>query len=142
MSHESSPRFGATPPKKVLVVDDNTDVAESLREILESAGHTVTVATDAVTALQVAPAFAPEAAILDIELPVMNGYELAHHLRGLPHLAGCVLIAVTGYGQAHHLRHSHEAGFQHHLVKPIDGDRLLAILGALGAPPDEPAARA
>lgn len=115
--------------RRLLVVDDNADVAESLRDVLKTAGHTVEVATDAVTALDLASEFAPEMAILDIELPVMDGYELGLRLRALPRSSECLLIALTGYGQAHDQRRSRESGFQHHLVKPVDIDRLLRIVG-------------
>ena len=71
----------------------------------------------------------PDVAIVDIELPVMNGYELALHLRALPKMGNCLLIAVTGYGQAHDARQSRESGFRYHLVKPVDMDRLLTVLG-------------
>jgi CheY-like chemotaxis protein len=114
--------------KRVLVVDDNVDVAEGLRGILEHAGHAATIATGPVEALEVAGALRPEVVISDIELPVMDGYELALRLRSLPELAGCRFIALTGYSQAHDPRQSRESGFQHHLVKPVDVDRLLKIV--------------
>jgi CheY-like chemotaxis protein len=129
MSDESPPTNPAAPKaKKILVVDDNADVAEGLREILESAGHTAVVATGAVQALALGSAVAPDVVISDIELPVMDGYELAQHLRARPELSNTLFIALTGYGQAHDPRHSRESGFQYHLVKPVDVDRLLKIV--------------
>jgi CheY-like chemotaxis protein len=125
-SHPTSP--GASKAKKILVVDDNADVAEGLREILESAGHTAVVATGSVQALALGSAVAPDVVISDIELPVMDGYELALHLRARPELSNTLFIALTGYGQAHDPRHSRESGFQYHLVKPVDIDRLLKIV--------------
>lgn len=113
--------------KRVLVVDDNVDVAEGLRGILEHAGHAATIATGPVEALEVAGALRPEVVISDIELPVMDGYELALRLRLMPELAGCHFIALTGYS-THDVRQSRESGFQHHLVKPVDVDRLLKIV--------------
>ena len=115
--------------KRILIVDDNADLALSLREVLEAAGHAVCVATDSVKALELATANVPDVAIVDIELPVMTGYELALHLRALPQMDGCLLVAMTGYGQEHDERQSRDVGFQHHLVKPVDVDRLLAIVG-------------
>jgi CheY-like chemotaxis protein len=129
MSDESQPHRPAAPrAKKILVVDDNADVAEGLREILESAGHTAVVATGAVQALALGSAVTPDVVISDIELPVMDGYELALHLRARPELSNTLFIALTGYGQAHDPRHSRESGFQYHLVKPVDVDRLLKIV--------------
>ncbi len=128
MSEQSPQRAGKTRPKRVLVVDDNVDVAESLQDVLEAAGHTATIATDAAKALELASAMKPDIAILDIELPVMDGYELALHIRALPQLADCRLIAMTGYGQAHDQGRSMDSGFQHHLVKPVDVDGLLSIV--------------
>jgi CheY-like chemotaxis protein len=135
MSDESQPTNPAAPKaKKILVVDDNADVAEGLREILESAGHTAVVATGAVQALALGSAVAPDVVISDIELPVMDGYELALHLRARPELSNTLFIALTGYGQAHDPRHSRESGFQYHLVKPVDIDRLLKIVADGTAP--------
>jgi CheY-like chemotaxis protein len=129
MPDQSQRRPGTTKPKRILVVDDNVDVAESLQEVLEAAGHTATIATDAVKALELASTMRPDVAILDIELPIINGYELALHLRALPQLADCRLIALTGYGQAHGQGRSLDSGFQHHLVKPVDVEGLLTIIG-------------
>ncbi|HEX4403663.1 MAG TPA: response regulator [Polyangia bacterium] len=128
MSDESPPNGPAAKAKTILVVDDNADVAEGLREVLEGAGHTAVVATGSVQALALGSEITPDVVISDIELPVMDGYELALHLRARPELSNTVFIALTGYGQAHDPRHSRESGFQHHLVKPVDIDRLLRIV--------------
>jgi signal transduction histidine kinase len=105
---------------RVLVVDDNEDAAEMLVEALTRKGYETRVAYDAPTALRVAAAFAPDIAFLDLGLPVMDGYELASHLRKIPGLSGLRLIAVTGYGQESDYQRTREAGFHHHLVKPVD----------------------
>src|SRR5581483_2024736 len=113
--------------ERILVVDDNEDAAEMLQGALEHLGYTVDVATDGPAALERARAFKPDIALLDIGLPVMDGYEVAQRLRA--ELAnGIRLIAVTGYGQEHDRRRSFEAGFASHLVKPIDLSQLQDVL--------------
>ena len=116
-------------PKTILIVDDNVDLAASLRESLQLEGHIASVATDGAQALELATSMTPDVAIVDIELPVMNGYELALHLRALPQMYNCLLIAVTGYGQVHDERQSRDSGFRYHFVKPVDMDRLRTVLG-------------
>lgn len=113
---------------RILVVDDNEEAAHSMRDLLEDDGHDVIATTQAATALTQAQAFVPDVAILDIELGVMNGYELGQHLRAMRGLGGCVLIAVTGYNEQDTHARSRQAGFEHHLVKPIETDRLHDIL--------------
>lgn len=115
--------------RRILVVDDNVEALLPLQDLLREAGHTVESATDPVAALDLARRFRPEFAIVDIELPIMDGYELGTHLRSLPALEGCVLIALTGYGLSHDRQRSSEAGFQHHLRKPTDPRLLLRIVG-------------
>ena len=128
----------ATPPPgsaaRILIVDDNEDGAELLAEALLQKGYDTRVAHDAPTALRVAAEFFPEIAFLDIGLPVMDGYELASHLREIPGLAGLRLIAVTGYGQASDRQRTGKAGFQHHFVKPVDIDAIEATLMMYGSP--------
>jgi CheY-like chemotaxis protein len=119
--------------RRVLVVDDNEDALELLAEILRSVGHQVRTAADGAEALLAANDFHPEVAVLDIGLPVMDGYELAVRLRQALGDAAPLLIALTGYGlKADRLRSS-EAGFQRHLVKPIDACELLEAIGAATA---------
>jgi len=113
---------------RILVVDDNEDGAEMLADVLTDKGYETRVAHDAPTALRVAAEFAPDIAFLDLGLPVMDGYELASHLRNLPGLADVHLIALTGYGQESDRRRTHEAGFHHHLVKPVDIHAIEATL--------------
>ena len=120
---------------RVLIVDDNLDAAELLQHALEASGYAVEMATDPITALDVAARFAPEVAILDIGLPVIDGYELATRLLALPEAAACRLIALTGYGQEHDRRRSLDAGFYEHLVKPVDVDRLVRLVEAVRTAP-------
>jgi len=114
------PTAGRDGAPRILVVDDNEDAAEMLVEALTRKGYETRAAYDAPTALRLAAAFSPDIAFLDIGLPVMDGYELAAHLRRIPGLSGLRLIAVTGYGQESDRQKTREAGFAHHLVKPID----------------------
>ena len=116
---------------KVLVVDDSVDGAEMLAAALSAKGYDTRVALDAPVALRIAADFRPDVALLDIGLPVMDGYELAARLRELPELNGVKLIALTGYGQESDRRKSREAGFDHHLVKPVD---LLILESVLAEP--------
>ncbi len=115
-------------PLRVLVVDDNVDAAVMLSMVLEAAGHQTVVEHDARAALARARQSPPQVCLLDIGLPEMDGKELARRLRADPVTAGAVLVAVTGYGQDSDRQQIMAAGFDHHLVKPVDMDRLGAIL--------------
>jgi PAS domain S-box-containing protein len=120
---------------RILIVDDNADAAELLATSVQLMGHVAGVANDGPTALQIAAGFHPDVALLDIGLPVMDGYELARHLRELPGLEALRLIAVTGYSQEADRRHAAAAGFEHHLVKPIQLEQLQGLLTALKVGP-------
>jgi CheY-like chemotaxis protein len=98
-------------------------------------GHEVRVEHDSLEALAQAASFAPELCLLDIGLPEMDGYELARRLRRHPATAGATLVAVTGYGQDQDRRNSAQAGFDHHLVKPVDMAALEKILAGAAAEP-------
>jgi CheY-like chemotaxis protein len=117
----------ASSGKRVLLVDDNRDAAETLGEFLRACGHEVTICHDAAAALQLLGHANPDVAILDIGLPVMDGYELAGRVRGVRG-AGCLLIALTGYGQEGDKARSDAAGFDVHLVKPVDPQDVLDLL--------------
>ena len=130
-SSAAEPVAGAR--QRILVVDDNEDALELLAEVLRNAGHVVTTARDGPTALKVMRTFHADVAILDIGLPVMDGYELAGRLRAelgkeLPRL-----IALTGYGQDSDRARAKQAGFAEHLTKPVDGGRLLGALVVAGS---------
>jgi CheY-like chemotaxis protein len=116
---------------KILVVDDNEDAANALGELLQMLGHTVRVAHNGPSALKIAEEFQPELGLLDIGLPVMDGYELAQRLRTSSDRQVPKLIAITGYGQAADVRRSVEAGFDDHLVKPVHFERLEAVIDQL-----------
>lgn len=115
--------------RSILVVDDNQDAAELLAEVLAAHGHEVRVALDGRAALALVDEFDPDVAVLDIGLPVMDGYELAHRLleRLAPRRPG--LIALTGYGQDRDRRRARESGFDFHLVKPVDANHLQDAIG-------------
>jgi signal transduction histidine kinase len=114
--------------RRVLVVDDNTDGALMLAYSLESMGHRVRVAHDGRAALDAAAAFHPEVALVDIGLPVMDGYEFAARVREQPGGSDIHLVAVTGYGQERDRAASGAAGFAEHVVKPVDIERLAEII--------------
>ncbi|MFL6632285.1 MAG: PAS domain-containing protein [Massilia sp.] len=114
--------------RRIVVVDDNADAAETLGHLLESFGHQVRVCLDARTALATAAAFGPDVCILDIGLPDMDGYQLLRRLKAEAPLADVLYIALTGYGQPHDRVLSRAAGFAHHFVKPLDMTLLSAVL--------------
>lgn len=116
--------------RTVLVVDDNQDFAESLARLLELAGHRVEVAYDGEEALAACARCRPEAVVLDIGLPRLDGYEVARRLRRDPAHQGVLLVAVSGYGKDEDRERGREAGFDHYLVKPADPGVLKAILAA------------
>jgi signal transduction histidine kinase/CheY-like chemotaxis protein len=115
--------------RRVLIVDDNRDAADSLCDGLTACGHATAVAYDGATALEAAATFQPHIALLDIGLPVMDGYELARRLRA--HSPALALVALTGFGLESDRDQARAAGFQEHLVKPIDLEALEALVGRL-----------
>jgi signal transduction histidine kinase len=132
---EVVPHAGAQPMpakqqsgKRILVVDDNADAAESIAVFMRIEGHEVKTVTDAMQALGCFEDFAPQVAIIDIGLPGMNGYELAASIRANASSAAPMMIALTGYGQAEDFDRSRDAGFDHHFVKPADLKTILAAI--------------
>lgn len=117
--------------RRLLVVDDNKDAAESMSMLLQMWGHVVAYAYDGPSALETAQQWQPEAVILDIGLPGMDGYQVAERLRTLPQGKDAVLIAITGYGQEDDRRRSRRAGIDHHLVKPVAPDTLRMLIDSL-----------
>jgi len=122
----ATPKSGAG--SRILVVDDNVDAANSLAMVLRLEGHEVRTARDGPTALAASHASAPDIVLLDIGLPGMDGYEVARRLRRYPDGRQMLMVAVTGYGRDEDRARSEEAGFDHHLVKPIDFDALRPLL--------------
>jgi PAS domain S-box-containing protein len=120
-------------PLRILVVDDNVDMAGSLARLLEQAGHTTTTAHDGHAALAAARDFHPQVILLDIGLPGLDGYSVASALRREPELAGVRLVAISGYGAAEDRDRTKAAGFDHHLVKPVDFGQLTSVISNVGA---------
>jgi CheY-like chemotaxis protein len=123
---------------RVLVVDDRRDCRESLALLVRLWGHDVREAPDGPGALREAQSFRPEAVLLDIGLPGLDGCEVARRLRQMPEARGALLLAVTGYGRDEDVRRCREAGFALHLVKPIDPEQLRALLGEVPGPEEGP----
>ncbi len=121
---------------RVLVVDDNVDSADSIAMLLQVSGHEVRVVYSGQDALDMAGKYQPDIVLLDIGLPVMDGYEVARRLRKHPELKALKLIAVTGYGQESDRLQSQEAGFDYHLVKPVDAQKLQEVMVAVMKSPE------
>jgi two-component system CheB/CheR fusion protein len=114
----------------VLVVDDNVDAADMLALLVSSWGHRSAVAYDGPAGLEAVAAFRPDAVLMDIGLPGMDGWELASRLRRLPGREDLLLVAITSYGDDRARGRSREAGIDQHLVKPVDPDTLLPLLAS------------
>jgi CheY-like chemotaxis protein len=123
--------------KKVLIVDDNRDAAETLSMVLEMSGHEVHLAHDGASALRIAVAHQPAVVFLDIGIPGMNGYETASKLRALPGWEHRTLVALTGWGREEDRARSLAAGFDLHLTKPVDLREVQRVLSLGGAQPAE-----
>ena len=118
------------PGSRILLVDDNHDAATVLADSLRALGHDVLVAHDGPTALVAGAEYHPQVALLDLGLPVMDGFELAERLRGESGLSNLTLVAVTGYAQEVDRRRTAASGFQLHLAKPIDVHQLDTFIRA------------
>ena len=113
--------------KKVLVVDDNEDAADSLATLLGVMGYDVRIAYDGPEAIEAADEFEPAVALLDIGLPRLSGYDIARHVRE-KRGGDVLLVAITGWGQEDDRRRAREAGFDHHFTKPADFEKLLDLI--------------
>jgi len=127
----SAPRSAQLPPLRILVVDDNRDAAASLEMVLGELGAQVQVSHDGSSALEAFAHFAPEVVLLDIGMPGMDGYEVARALRERDPERRTTLVALTGFGQEEARRRAHEAGCEHHLVKPAEFERLQRLLAEI-----------
>ena len=117
-----------TAPHRVLVVDDNTDAADSLAMLLEAIGNDVRVAYDGEEAVDKAIEFSPQIVLLDIGLPKMHGYDVAKRIRAEKG-GDVLLVAVTGWGNEEDRRRTREAGFDYHFTKPVDPEDLVRVVG-------------
>jgi PAS domain S-box-containing protein len=124
----NEPTQSTISPLRILVVDDNADAASVLGMLLEADGHEIMIENGSYAALERAKAESPKVCLLDIGLPGMDGIELARHLRSMPETASALLVAVTGYGSDNDREETLAAGFDYHLVKPVEAKTLFAIL--------------
>ena len=115
-------------PRRVLLIEDNRDAREMLRLMLELAGHVVYDAADGVRGLELLEVEHPDVAIVDIGLPGLDGYQVARRIREHPNGRAMLLLALTGYGLPSAYQQSDKAGFDRHLIKPVDPDELARLL--------------
>jgi len=127
--HDGTAVLRRFPRRRVLVVDDNPDATETLQHLLESLGAIVVAAGSGREALGLFETFEPHAVLLDIGMPGMDGYEVARRIRAMPAGRATQIIALTGWGQQEDIRRSIQAGFDHHMVKPLDVEKLRALIG-------------
>jgi len=125
-------RSSAAVKRRVLIVDDNVDAADSLAMLLKSDGHEAETAYGADTALEAVERLRPEIVLLDVGLPQRDGYEVARHLRASNTVPGMRLVALTGYGQEEDRERARAAGFDDHLLKPANMDALRQLLARAG----------
>jgi len=123
---------------KVLIVDDNADSADTLATLLRLFGHHVQVSYDGPSGLSAAQTFEPSVVLLDIGLPGLDGYAVASRLRECPQTRQAMLIAISGYGQHKDEQRSRQAGFDYHLVKPVEFNALRALLATRRETPRRP----
>jgi CheY-like chemotaxis protein len=130
-NEEPSTRSPRAP--RILVVDDNEDAAQSLAMLLDVMGHETRIAYDGLQAVALAESFRPHAILLDIGMPKMNGYEASQRIREQPWGKEIMLVALTGWAQEEDVRRAQEAGFDRHLVKPVEAAALRAALAEIDA---------
>jgi len=131
---EAPPEAARVIPRRVLIAEDHSDSRESLRLLLEASGHRVTVARNGDEAVDLALADPPEIALIDIGLPGLDGYDVAREIRAADSTDAVFLVALTGYGQPLDRRRALESGFNEHLVKPLNREKMLRLMASLEAP--------
>jgi K+-sensing histidine kinase KdpD/ActR/RegA family two-component response regulator len=139
---ESKAEAPPSRPLSVLIVEDNTDIAECLTMHLQFLGHRVQIAHDGPTALRLVTASPLDVMLVDIGLPGMSGYEIARRMRAIPSSSHAMMIALTGYAREEDRRRALDAGFDHHLVKPFDIEALQAIAAGVGSARGDATSRA
>ncbi len=122
-------RQSSGPTRRILLVEDNDDIAKSLKMVLARDGHAVSIAQDGAMALEMLRTFEPDIVFLDIGLPDVDGFEVARRMRSQTKRADLMIVALSGYGHEAHRRLSKEAGCDEHLVKPVHPDVLRSFLG-------------
>jgi len=122
------PEAQAHSRRRILVVDDNRDGADTLARVLTMMGYETRAAYDGVEAVEVAETYRPDVVLLDLGLPKLNGFETCQRLRERAWCKDVTIIAVTGWGQEQVRRNTQEAGFDHHMVKPVDPTALMKLL--------------
>ena len=127
------PLLSSASGKRVLIVDDDAMMVDILAELLEDVGHAVSTANDGQAALLAARERRPDVVLLDIDLPVMDGYELARQLRKDPHMGTVTIAALTGHGRRGDKRLAFEAGIDRHFCKPVSIQELIAFINQPGA---------
>jgi CheY-like chemotaxis protein len=125
---DSATSATSKPRRRILIVDDNRDGADTLARVLEMLGNDTRAVYDGAEAVEVAETYRPSMVLLDLGLPRLNGFEACEHLRRREWCKGVVIVAVTGWGQEQFRRRSEEAGFDHHMVKPVDPIELMKLL--------------
>jgi DNA-binding response OmpR family regulator len=132
-----TPKPASGPPpmtgRRVLIVDDNRDAATTLSMLLKVTGNETRTAYDGLEGFEAATAFRPDIILLDIGLPKLNGYDVCRRIREQPWGKNMVLVALTGWGQEEDRRLSKDAGFDHHMVKPLDFATLTSLLAGVSA---------
>jgi CheY-like chemotaxis protein len=130
--------LASTPlPRRVLVIEDNRDARETFRMMLELAGHEVLEAEEGQQGLELLRAVRPDIAVIDVGLPGLDGYEVARRFRAEPASDSVVLVALTGYGTPEARERSQQAGFDHHLIKPVNPELLRELMNRSGPPAHE-----
>ena len=124
----------SSPGRRIMIVDDNRDAADSLAALLQMHDHAVQVVYDAADAERAAERMRPEVVLLDIAMPVIDGYELCRRIRQQPWGRDMLLIAITGYAQQADVANARASGFDHHLTKPLEYQSLNRLLGASPVP--------
>jgi CheY-like chemotaxis protein len=132
---QEQPSAAPSPGARVLVVDDNRDAADTCALLLELSGYRVQTAYNGTRGLQLAESFRPRVILLDIGLPDINGYEVARQVRASAWGADLPLVAITGWGQEADRRRALEAGFDHHLTKPVAPEAVVSLVNSLAASP-------
>ncbi len=128
MSEKSSPVTDAVAPLRIVIIDDNEDLAESLKELLEDTGHRVWATRSGTDGVGLVQELSPDVVLCDLSIPQMDGLEVCRRIRALPLTAPPLMVAISGWGREEDHRRTREAGFDHHLVKPLLADTLDRVL--------------